>query len=57
MTLTINHTLTKYIYLIPYKESSIVEDLAYALTRTVFAQHGISNIIVTDRDKLFNSQF
>lgn len=55
--LTINDTLTKYVYLLPYKESSTAEDLAYAITRTVFAQHGIPDVIVTDRDKLFNSQF
>jgi hypothetical protein len=55
--LTINDTLTKYIYLIPYKESSTAEDLAYTITRTVFSQHGIPEVIITDRDKLFNSQF
>jgi hypothetical protein len=55
--LTINDTLTKYIYLLPYKELSTVEDLAYAITRTVFAQHGIPEVIVANRDKLFNSQF
>jgi len=55
--LTINDTLTKYIYLLPYKETSTAEELAYAITRTVFAQHGTPDVIVTDRDKLFNSQF
>jgi hypothetical protein len=55
--LTINDDLTKYIYLLPYKESSTAEELAYAITRTVFAQHGTPEIIITDRDKLFNSQF
>jgi hypothetical protein len=34
--LTINDSLTKYIYLIPYKEASTSEELAYAITRIVF---------------------
>ena len=55
--LTINDTLTKYVYLIPYKEASNAKELAYTITRVVFAQHGIPEIIITDRDKLFNSQF
>ena len=55
--LTINDTLIKYIYLMPYKEASTAEDLAYIITRTVFAQHGTPEVIITDRDKLFNSQF
>jgi hypothetical protein len=55
--LTINDDLIKYIYLLLYKESSTAEELAYAITRTVFAQYGTPEIIIIDRDKLFNSQF
>jgi hypothetical protein len=35
--LTINDDLTKYIYLLLYKESSTAEELVYVITRTVFA--------------------
>ena len=35
--LTINDILIKYIYLIPYKEALTAEDLAYIITRIVFA--------------------
>ena len=35
--LIINNILIKYIYLMPYKEALIVEDLAYTIIRTVFA--------------------
>ena len=52
--LTINDTLTKYIYLLLYKEASIAEELAYTVIRTVFTQHGTLDVIVTDKDKLFN---
>ena len=55
--LIINDTLIKYIYLMPHKEALTAEDLAYTITRTVFAQHGTLEVIITDRDKLFNSQF
>ena len=39
----------------PYKEALTAEDLAYTIIRIVFAQYGIPEVIVTDRDKLFNS--
>ena len=35
--LTINDTLIKYIYLMPYKEALTAKDLAYTITRIVFA--------------------
>ena len=47
--LTINDTLIKYIYLMPYKEALTVEDLAYIIIRIVFAQHGTLEVIVIDR--------
>ena len=55
--LVINDKTTKYGYFIPYKEASSAEDLAYALFRTVIAQHGIPKTIISDRDKLFTSKF
>ena len=50
-------TLTKYAYLKPYKEAFTTEDLAYIFNKIVIARHGIPDKIVSDRDKLFTSQF
>ena len=55
--LVIVDTLTKYAYLEPYKEASTTEDLAYIFNKIVIARHGIPDKIVSDRDKLFTSQF
>ena len=55
--LVIMDTLTKYAYLELYKEVSTAEDLAYIFNKIVIAQHGIPDKIVSDRDKLFTSQF
>ena len=51
------NTLTKYTYLEPYKEASITEDLAYIFNKIVIVRHRILDKIVSDRDKLFTSQF
>ena len=55
--LVIINTLTKYAYLEPYKEASTVEDLIYIFNKIVIARHGILDKIVSNRDKLFTSQF
>ena len=55
--LVIVDTLIKYAYLEPYKKASTAEDLAYIFNKIVIAQYGIPNKIVSDRDKLFTSQF
>ena len=55
--LVIVETLTKYVYLEPYKEASTAEDLAYIFNKVVIARHGIPDKITSDRDKLFTSQF
>ena len=49
--------LTKYIYLKPYKEASIVEDLVYIFNKVVITRYKILDKIISDRDKLFISQF
>ena len=49
--------LTKYVYIVLYKESSIVEDLAQVLLQTVFLYHGVLDEIILDRDKIFISKF
>ena len=55
--LVINDRLTKMAYFVPYKEASNAEDLAYAFLRTVVANHGLPEEIISDRDKLFTSKF
>ena len=49
--------LTKYAYFLPYQESSTAADLAYTFLRTVLANHGAPEEIISDRDKLFTSKF
>ena len=49
--------LIKYIYLMPYLEASNIEDLIYIFVKTIIAQHGTPDEIISDRDKLFTSQF
>ena len=38
-------------------ESSTAEDLAYTFLRTIVANHGVPKQLVSDRDKLFTSNF
>ena len=47
----------KYIYIILYKEASIVEDLVQVLLKTVFIYYRVLDEIILDRDKLFISKF
>ena len=49
--------LTKYAYLVPYKEASNAEDLAYIFIKTVIAQHGTPEEVISDRGTVFTSQF
>ena len=55
--LVIVDKLTKYVHLEPFKETGTAEELAYILVKRIFAQHGTPDIIISDRDKLFKSQF
>ena len=55
--LVIINTLIKYAYLELYKEASTTEDLVYIFNKIVIVRHGIPDKIVSDRDKLFTSQF
>ena len=57
MILVINDRLTKMAYFLLYKEALNVEDLAYTFLRIVVANHRLSDEIILDRDKLFNSKF
>ena len=47
----------KYIYIILYKEASIVEDLVQVLLKIVFIYYKVLDKIILDRDKLFISKF
>lgn len=49
--------LTKYVYMIPYKEGSTATQFAYAFRRHITANHGIPEEIISDRDKLWTSNF
>ncbi|KAM3461008.1 hypothetical protein MY5147_009972 [Beauveria neobassiana] len=55
--LVIVDKLTKYAYYIPYMESSDAKDLVYMFFKTVVAQHGLPTKLISDRDKLFTSNF
>ena len=47
----------KYIYIILYKEASIVEDLVQVLLKTIFIYYRVLDEIILDRDKFFISKF
>jgi hypothetical protein len=49
--------LTKYEYFISYKESLLIEELAYAFNKHIIGNYEISKKIINDKDKLFTSRF
>jgi hypothetical protein len=55
--LIVTDRLTKYGYFILYKESLLVEELAYAFNKHIIGNYEISKKIISDRDKLFTSRF
>jgi hypothetical protein len=55
--LVIINRFTKYEYFISYKESLLVEKLAYTFNKYIIGNHGISKEIISDKDKLFTSRF
>jgi hypothetical protein len=55
--LVITDRLTKYAYMLLYRESSTAEDLSQVFLRTIIANHGTPEEIISDRDKLFTSKF
>jgi len=44
-------------HFIPYKETFSATDVAYLMTRNVFAYHGLPETMTSDRDSLFTSNF
>ena len=55
--LVIVEYLTKFTYLVPYKESATATDLAYIFLKVIIAEHGVPDEIITDRGSVFTSQF
>jgi hypothetical protein len=56
-TLVMCDKLTKYGYFIPWHAQFGTQELAYAFTKIIYAQHGMPEQIISDRDKLFTSKF
>ena len=57
LILTIVDWLTKEVWFILYKEASNAEELAYIFLWNVTALQGLPDKIISDRDKLFTSNF
>jgi hypothetical protein len=55
--LIVTDRLTKYAYFILYKEGSTAEELIYIFNRNIIINHGIPEEIISNRDKLFISNF
>ena len=55
--LTIVNQLTKEVWFISYKKVLNAEELAYTFLRNVTALQDFSDKIISDRDKLFISNF
>jgi transposase InsO family protein len=53
----ITDRLTKYIHLIPSKETMDAPELAHLFLTHIIANHGVPKYIISDRDKLFTSKF
>jgi hypothetical protein len=57
LILVVIDRFTKYGYFISYKESLLIEELAYAFNKYIIGNYGISKEIISDKDKLFTSRF
>ena len=57
MIMTIIDGLTKYAKFIPYRTDMDAKQLAYIWAKEVYADHGVPEKIVSDRDKLFIAKF
>jgi hypothetical protein len=49
--------LTKFGYFLPYRKSSIAEELAYTFLRRIVANYRLPREMISDRDKLFILKF
>ena len=57
LILTIVNQLTKKVQFILYKKVLNIEELTYTFLRNVTALQDLLNKIISDRDKLFTSNF
>jgi hypothetical protein len=55
--LVITDRFTKYEYFISYKESLLIEKLAYIFNKHIIENYEISKKIINNRNKLFTSRF
>ena len=55
--LVIVDRLTKYLYFIPYNESCTTEQLVHIVLDRLIRYYGIPEQFITDRDKLFISNY
>jgi hypothetical protein len=55
--LIITDRLIKYAHFIPYKEDSTAKELVYTFNRNIITNYGIPEEIISNRDKLFTSNF
>jgi hypothetical protein len=57
LILIIINRLTKYAYFISYKEGLIIKELTYTFNRNIITNYEILEEIISDRNKLFTSNF
>ena len=57
MIFVVTDRLTKYTYILLYKEVSMAEELVSQLLQAIFTHYRIPDEIILDRDKLFISKF
>jgi hypothetical protein len=55
--LVVTDRLTKYAYFIPYKKDLTAEELIYIFNRNIIINYEILKEIISNRDKLFISNF
>ena len=48
---------TKYAYIVPVLGTIDADIIAQLFLRTIFANHGIPDEVISDKDKLFTSKF
>jgi hypothetical protein len=57
LILVVINRLIKYAYFISYKEGLTAEELIYIFNRNVITNYGVLKEIISNRDKLFTSNF
>jgi hypothetical protein len=55
--LIVTDRLIKYAHFIPYKEDLTAEELVYIFNRNIIVNYGIPEEIISNRNKLFTSNF